>query len=67
MVVMRTTKPRPVIALDSPGHFRSFPSIRKAARSLGIDHSNILRSMRTGMKAGGYNWCYQDDDKVWGE
>lgn len=52
---------RPVIAYDDDGYKRHwFKSSSEAARKLGLQARNIIRSCRVGFRCGGYNWRYDE-------
>lgn len=45
--------------IDSDGNLiKLYNKISDAERELGINHSSIIRSCNTGIRAGGYNWKY---------
>eukprot|EP00808_Paulinella_micropora_P019121 g13730.t1 len=48
--------PRPVICCETG---EVFPSVGAAAKRYG----NVKDALRRGAKAGGYHWCYRDDDQ----
>lgn len=48
---------RTVMAILNGAVIMTFNSFAEAEKALGISHSNICRSIRTGMKCGGYNWA----------
>eukprot|EP00808_Paulinella_micropora_P001395 g11985.t1 len=51
--------PRAVMIVETG---QRFPSVTKAGEFIGTHRNNIHNSMRLGCRAGGYHWCYADDD-----
>ena len=47
---------RPVAAILNGEVVKVYSSFKEAGKDLNICHSNICRSIKTGMKCGGYNW-----------
>eukprot|EP00808_Paulinella_micropora_P006995 g32977.t1 len=39
-----------------------YPSINVASKTVGVSHKSIRESIRRGWYAGGFHWCYFDDD-----
>ena len=57
-----------VIAVYKDGRTCRFPSVRDAARLMGVPEPNIVACLKGRLKtAGGYGWKYVDDSRSYGE
>ena len=57
---------RPVAAILNGEVVKVYSSFKEAGKDLNICHSNICRSIKTGMKCGGYNWMRLGEAKKYG-
>ena len=53
---------KPIIAIDSSGNIKSYPSTAYASSELNIDTSSITKALKNKRhSAGGYRWCYDNE------
>jgi len=52
------TTSKKIYSIDDYNNKHYYDSIGEAERTIGASHSNIIRALKNGTKANGYNWYY---------